>query len=165
MARRLSWMVVCAACSAPPPQAPAAVITATPTSVCVGDDFQTQIELDSLGSSPVLTLIYSPPGPDAAVAACALPGNDVCYAWSFSGAVCTGQPTDPNPCDVVIDPGSVEPDGTIDGTSVLLTMAGDRPLLVTLTVENAAGGVIQTQTTISITPLDDAGMCPLPQGL
>ncbi len=106
MAWRLEWMVVCAACSAPPPQAPAAVITATPTSVCVGDDFQTQIELDSLGSSPVLTLIYSPPGPDAAVAACALPGNDVCYSWSFSGAVCTGQATDPNPCDVVIDPGS-----------------------------------------------------------
>jgi hypothetical protein len=165
MALRLSWLVVCAACSGPPPQAPAAVITATPTSVCVGDNFQTPIELDSLGSSPLLTLVYTPPSADAAVAACALPGNDVCYAWSFSGAVCKGLSTDPVPCDVIIDPGSVEPDGTVDGSSVLLTMAGDNPVLVTLQVTNAAGGVTTTQTSITITPLDDAGACPLPQGL
>ena len=44
-------------------------------------------------------------------------------------------------------------------------MAGDNPVLVTLQVTNAAGGVTTTQTSITITPLDDAGACPLPQGL
>jgi hypothetical protein len=137
------------------------VITATPTSVCVGDNFQTPIELDSLGSSPLLTLIYTPPSADAGVAC----QGSICYSWSFSGAVCTGLATDPSPCDVIIDPGSVDPTGAVDYSTVLLTMAGDRPVLATLQITNAAGGVIETQTSITITPLDDAGVCPLPQGL
>jgi len=138
------------------------VVNAIPTSVCEGDDFQTLIELDSTGSSPALTLVYTPPDPDAALAYCKSP---ICYAWSFSGAVCKGLQTDPSPCDVNIDPGSVEPDGTIDNPTVNLTIAGDRPVLVTLRIENAVGGVTETQTSITITPLDDAGACPLPQGL
>jgi P pilus assembly chaperone PapD len=163
MKLRLSWIALSAlACSGPPPTAPAAVITATPTSVCEGDDFQTPIVLDSTGSSPVLTLVYTPPAADAALGYC---GNTTCYLWSFSGAVCKGLSTDPSPCDVIIDPGSVEPDGTVDSTIVNLTMAGDRPVLVTLRVENGVGGVTEAQTSISITPLDDAGACPLPQGL
>ncbi len=142
-----------AACSGPPPAAPAAVINATPSSVCVGDDFRTQIHLDSRGSSPQLTLVYTRPDPDAGA---------ITYAWSFSGAVCTGFPTDPPTCDVKIDSASLDPTGAINGSDVLFTMAGDRPVDVTLRVTNVAGGVTDTQLTVTITPLDDAGTCPLP---
>ncbi len=145
--------VVLLACSGPPPAAPAAVINATPSSVCVGDDFRTQVHLDSRGSSPQLTLVYTRPDPDA---------GDITYDWSFSGAVCKGLDSDPKPCNVVIDGSSVDALGNINGTDVLFTMLGDRPVDVTLTVQNVAGGVTETHVTVSITPLDDAGTCPLP---
>jgi len=145
-----------AACSGPPPVAPAAVINATPSSVCVGDDFRTQIHHDSRGSSPQLTLVYTRPDPDA---------GDITYDWRFSGAVCMdGNPDNPDgACDVVIDSASFDPTFAITGTDVLFTMAGDRPVDVTLRVTNAAGGVTETHATITITPLDDAGACPLPR--
>jgi hypothetical protein len=140
------------------------VIVATPPAVCVGDDFHTKVHLDSAGSSPELTLVYSQPGPDA---------GTLSHDWSFSGAVCKGLSTDPNPCDVIIDPGSVEPDGTVDLSDVYLTMLGDRPVFVTLTVTitymGADGGMsfgasATAQTTIAIVPPDDAGGCPVSQG-
>jgi hypothetical protein len=139
------------ACSGPPPVAPAAVINATPSSVCYGDQFRTQIHLDSRGSSPELTLVYTKPDPDA---------GDISFNWSFSGAVCTGT-NDPPVCNVKIDPASTDALGQIEGSDVLLTMAGDRPVDATLKVTNAAGGVTIAHLTISITPLDDAGACPL----
>jgi len=40
-------------------------------------------------------------------------------------------------------------------------MAGDRPVDATLKVTNAAGGVTIANLTVSITPQDDAGACPL----
>jgi hypothetical protein len=148
-------VVVCAgACSGPPPTVPAAVITATPASVCVGDGFKTKIHLDSIGSSPRLTLVYTPPDPDA---------GDLLYDWSLSGAVCKGLDSDPSPCDVVVDGESVDATGAMSNSDVLLTMAGDRPVDATLVVKNAAGGVLEAHATISITPLDATGACPLPQ--
>jgi hypothetical protein len=132
--------------------APAAVINATPTSVCYGDAFRTQIHLDSRGSSPELTLVYTRPDPDA---------GDLKFDWSFSGAVCTGLDSDPPTCNVKIDPASTDALGEINGSDVLLTIAGDRPVDATLKVTNAAGGVTIAELTITITPLDDAGACPL----
>jgi hypothetical protein len=148
------------ACSGPPPPPPSAVIIVTPESVCVGDDFHTQVHLSSQGSSPELTLVYASPGADA---------GSLSYDWELTGAVCKGVATDPNPCDVIIDPGSVDALGDISGSDVLLTMQGDRPVFVSLTVTvefdgGATGGTITTQADIPITPLDDAGQCPLPQG-
>jgi hypothetical protein len=140
------------ACSGPPPVAPAAVINATPTSVCYGDAFRTQIHLDSRGSSPELTLVYTKPDPDA---------GDLKFDWSFSGAVCKGLDSDPTPCDVKIDPSSTDALGDINNGDVLFTMAGDRPVDATLKVTNAAGGVTIAKLTVSITPVDDAGACPL----
>ncbi len=141
------------ACSGPPPPAPAAVINATPSSVCYGDDFRTSIHLDSRGTSPDLTLIYTKPDPDAGVPT---------TTWTFLGNTCQDRTSDPT-CDIAIDPGSVEPSGAIDFDTVTFTMRGDKPVQVSLRVQNAAGGVTETATTISITPLDDAGVCPLPQ--
>lgn len=155
------------ACSGPPSNVPSAVVNATPSSVCVGDGFRTSIHLDSNGSSPVLSLVYTKPDPDA---------GSITFAWSFSGAVCVGIPASPSgwttlsggtpdSCDVLLDPGSVDALGHVNGTDVLLAVAGDRPVDVTLVVTNVdAGGTLVAHRTIAITPLDDAGACPLPQG-
>ena len=53
---------------------------------------------------------------------------------AFSGAVCEqGNPNNPDgACDVVIDPASFDATYAITGTDVLFTMAGDRPVDVTL---------------------------------
>lgn len=124
-----------ASCGSPPPPAPSAVITASPTSVCIGDDLTTTIHLDAKASAPNLSLVYQKPDPNE---------PPLKYAWSFSGS------------HVVVDTG--------DDHSVALTlfMTADRPLHVRLRVENAAGGVTEALTTISVTPLDDNGVCPLP---
>ena len=153
--RVLLAIITCAlACSGPPPASPGAVINATPSSVCVGDAFHTQIHLDSRGSSPTLTLVYSVQDAGA-----------LTYAWAFSGVVCRHIGDDPD-CtkpgyDVIVDGSSVEPDGTIDNSDVLLTVSGNVPVQVSLTVTNAANTAASVQSTISITPLDDAGACPL----
>lgn len=162
----LLGFVLASACSGPPSNVPAAVINATPTSVCVGDDFRTPIHLDSNGSSPVLTLVYTKPDPDA---------GTIKYAWSFSGAVCVGIPASPgdwvtlegkaaDACDVLLDPSAVDANNDVNGTDVLLSVAGDRPVDVTLVITNVdAGGTLTAHTTITLTPLDDAGTCPLPK--
>ncbi|HEY1960697.1 MAG TPA: hypothetical protein VGH28_34030 [Polyangiaceae bacterium] len=162
---RIACIVCAGACSGPPSSVPAAIMNATPSSVCAGDHFATSIHLDSQGSSPVLTLVYSPPAPDAGA---------IHFAWSFSGAVCTGIPASPgdwttlggqaaSDCDVLIDPGSVDALGDVAGSDVILAIAGDRPVDVTLVVTSDAGGTLTARRTISITALDDAGACPLPK--
>lgn len=123
-------------CSEPPPPAPSAVIRACPWSLCEGDDFATSIHLDATRSAPRLTLVEAPPDPDE---------PPLKTRWSFAGS------------DWLFDE-----DGTADQPDVLVSMAADRPLHVTLVVENAAGGVAQALKSISVTPLDEAGQCPLP---
>jgi len=142
-------MVAALACSAPPPPIPGAVIEATPSAVCEGDDFQTEVHLDSRGSSPTLTLVYSPPAPDA---------GELTYLWTLSGNVCLGLPSDPTPCDVMVDPGSLDPHNQMTNSDVFLTMSGLVPIQVSLTL--TANGVSSTlQSTIEIT-LPEAGVCP-----
>jgi hypothetical protein len=75
--------------------------------------------------------------------------------------VCKGLDSDPDPCNVKIDGASVDALGVMNGSDVLFTMAGDRPVDATLKVTNAAGGVTIAHLTVSITPVDDAGACPL----
>lgn len=157
---RQSWaIVVTLACSGPPPPSPGVVITANPTSVCQGDDFKTPVHLDSVGSSPELTLVFAAAQPDA---------GTLNYSWSVTGAVCKGLPSDPNPCDVVIDPSSVDALGNLYNSDLLLTMAGDRPVYVSLTVtvayaDGTTGGSSTAQGVVPITPLDSSGHCPLAQ--
>ena len=154
------------ACSGPPKTVPAAIVNATPASVCAGDAFRTSIHLDSSGSSPVLTLVYSKPDPDAGA---------IHYSWSFSGAVCVGLAASPGSwttltgappttCDVLLDPSSVDALNQVSGSDVMLSIAGDRPVDVTLVVTSDAGGTLAAHTTITITTPDDAGACPLPKG-
>jgi hypothetical protein len=137
------------ACSSPPPQAPAAVINATPSSVCAGDAFRTQIHLDSRGSAPELTLVYMRPDPDA---------GELHYDWSLTGNVCIGASA--GPCDVKVDEASIDSLGEMSGSDVLFTMAGDRPVTATLTVTNAAQGSTTTSLTVTLTHADDSGTCP-----
>lgn len=125
------------ACGEPPPPAPSAVIRACPSSVCVGDDFATSIRLNGKKSAPRLTLVEAPPDPDE---------PPLKVRWSFSGS------------DWLFDNESLptQPD-------ILVSMAGDRPLHVTLRVENSVGGVSEALETLSVTPLDADGTCPLPK--
>jgi hypothetical protein len=159
MVRRWGIVICALACSGPPPAPPSAVINITPASVCVGDDMRTKVHLSSNGSSPELTLVYGAPPPDA---------GTLNFFWSFSGAVCKGLTTDPSPCDVTIT-GKVEPDGTLDYADEDLVMMGDKPVFVSLTStimlpDGTTGGSTTSQAVIPITPLDDAGACPLLQG-
>ncbi len=147
------WSIAIAiafACSAPPPPAPGVVIESTPSAVCFGDNFQTQVHLDSRGSSPTLTLVYSPPPPDA---------GQLDYLWTFSGNVCLGLPSDPTTCDVKIDPDDVDPHGNVSSSDVFLTMSGTVPLQFSLTVTIEGGGATTIQSTVPITALE-AGVCP-----
>lgn len=128
-------LIAIASCGEPPPPAPSAVITMSPTSVCVGDAFTTPIHLDATSSAQTLTLVYVRPDPDA---------GPLQFTWSFSGSA------------IQID------DGDTSSDSLTLRMQGDRPLHVTLRVQNASGGVTEALSTVSITPRDSTGQCPLP---
>jgi hypothetical protein len=128
--------VCLAGCGEPPPPAPSAVIRACPASVCVGDDFATSIHLDARKSAPRLTLVEAPAKPDA---------PPLSIRWSFSGSAWLFDD----------ESRATEPD-------ILVSMAADRPLHVTLTVENEVGGVSEALRTLSVTPLAEDGSCPLP---
>lgn len=112
------------ACGAPPPDPPTAVVRATPSSVCLGDDFATPIRLDASESAAGLTLVPVPPPEDA---------PELSYAWAFSGAE-------------VRELGRGEAGVTVD-----VATAGDRPLHVQLTVRTAQGGEATTLHTVPIT--------------
>ncbi len=131
--------MVCAtmimSCGEPPPPAPSAVITASPTSLCIDDGFATPIHLDALSSAQSLTLVYVRPDPNA---------PPLSFLWSFEGSAMQFDDGDPK-SDVLT-----------------VRMRGDRPLHVKLRVQNAAGGVTETLTTISVTARDKSGNCPLP---
>ena len=134
--RRGHFIVLIAiACGSPPPPAPSAVIVMSPLSVCVGDAFTTPIHLDATSSAQGLTLVYVRPDPNA---------PPLSYTWSFEGAA------------MQFD------DGDAHGDTITIRTAGDRPLHVTLEVRNAVGGVTDALATLSVTPLDSAGRCPLP---
>lgn len=122
-------------CGEPPPEVPSAVIKASPASVCFGDSYATPIHLDAKDSSAHLTLAYVRPDPKA---------PPLAFHWTFSGS------------ESEID------DGDVDGDTLIVKIAGDRPLHVRLRVENAEGGVTEALTTISVTPRDPNGDCPLP---
>lgn len=142
MVRGRSWLAVCVAlcalagCGEPPPPAPSAVIRACPSSLCFGDDFATSIHLDATKSAPRLTLVQAPPDPKE---------PPLKVRWSFSGSAWL-----------------FDNDGVATQPDVLVSMAADRPLHVGLRVENSVGGVSEALKTISVTPLDEQGACPLP---
>jgi len=129
------WALPLLGCGEPPPPAPSAVIRACPAAVCLGDDFATSIHLDASKSAPRLTLVEVPADPDE---------PPLSFSWSFSGS------------GMLFDRGTTaEPD-------ILVSMKADRPLHVRLRVENADGGVAEALQSIAVTPLDEAGLCPLP---
>jgi|GEM_PF-6459632 len=128
-------VLIAIACGSPPPPAPSAVIVMSPSSVCVGDAFTTPIHLDATSSAQGLTLVYVRPDPNA---------PPLSYTWSFEGAA------------MRFDEGDAHSD------TLTVRSSGDRPLHVTLEVRNSLGGVTDALASISITPVDAAGRCPLP---
>jgi hypothetical protein len=140
------------ACSGPPPPAPSPVILATPTTVCLGDDYKTPITLDGTGSSPTLTLVPSPADANA---------PPLRYLWTLTGSAY-------RIADVDAGGGRMVPSGTLTSDKLVVRIAGDQPLQVDLNVENHSGGSADTTATISVTALvvdggtpSDAGVCPL----
>lgn len=104
--------------------------------MCAGDDYATSIRLDATKSAPRLTLVEAPVDPNE-------PPLEV--RWSFAGSAWL-----------------FDEDSQADQPKILVSMAADRPLHVTLRVENSVGGVSEALKTISLTPLDESGSCPLP---
>ncbi len=120
------------ACSGPPPPPPSAVITADPGVLCQGDEFTTLIHLDGKSSAPRLTLVATRPDPSE------LPLK---FHWSFAGSAITVE------------------DGDVDADAIAVRARADRPLHVTLRVENKSGGVADSELTIPIVVRGGGGSC------
>lgn len=103
---------------------PSASLQIEPTAVCLGDDFATVVALDATGSSPQLSLVPTPPGADE---------EPLEFAWHLSG----------DDYDVVA--------GGLDEARIEVTMAGERPLGVRLTVRNADGAEFALQRSVAVT--------------
>jgi hypothetical protein len=117
--------LLCVACGEPPAAAPSAVISADPTSVCLGDDFASEIRLDAGDSQSHLTLVPVAPNPDE---------PPLAFSWSFAGA----------------EHRIVE--GDVHAQTLLITSRGDRPLHVSLHVKNSEGGEADALLSIAVTP-------------
>ena len=121
------------ACGGPPPPLPSPVILATPTTVCLGDDYKTRITLDGTQSSAALTLIPSPPVAGA---------PPLQFVWTLAGSAYR-----------IVH-------GTLTSDTLVVTIAGQEPLQVDLEVRNGSGTSAVATETVSVTLLD-AGVCPL----
>lgn len=132
MRKLVALAVVIVACSGPPPPPPSAVITADPARLCQNDAYTTLIRLDGTSSAPRLTLVASRPDPSE------LPLK---FHWSFAGSAITVE------------------DGDVDADALSVRAQADRPLHVTLRVENKSGGVAESELTIPIVVRDGNGAC------
>ena len=103
---------------------PTAVITARPDALCLGDDYQTIVELDASNSAPGLTLLP---------ATAPLEGFALVYAWELTGAAHRIEGQDPK------------------GITLRVSTAGDRPLHVALTVTNEEGGQATSLRSLPVT--------------
>lgn len=126
MERGVTLGVLClaAACGAPPPSAPSAVVTSSPETVCLGDAFRTEVTLDGSESSPRLTLVST-----------AESTAGLSFEWRLSGS----------------DRAIVS--GAIDEPVLVVRMRGDRPLHAELTVRDDAGHASMLYT-VSVTECD-----------
>src|SRR5688572_24724206 len=94
-----------------------------PESVCAGDRFSTLIEVSGARSAARLSLVPSPPDPDA---------PPLVFEWLIEG----------DEFEIV--------EGAIDEPELAVAVAGDRPLHLTLTVINGEGGVAETLRSIGV---------------
>lgn len=134
MFRRAAIVFVSAfllACGGPPPDTPSAVILLTPGTICQGDAQRTSILIDGTMSSRHLALVPLPPEdtsyPDGAMPIA------LTFAWTLEGDAHTISA------------------GSLTSSTVTVTAAGDRPLHVTLTTTNLAGGTATSLRTLPIT--------------
>lgn len=122
---RWVWAVaLCCACAETSPHPPSAVAVAEPDSVCLGDAHATPVLLDARESAQRLTLVPEAEPPD-------LP--PLRYTWTLEG-----------------DEHRVV-DGNLGSEQITVTLAGERPLHVSLRVESSAGSVSETMITVSVT--------------
>lgn len=115
-------------CVGPPVEVPSAVVDVSPTSIPACDGFATPITIDGSRSSGHLQLV---PSTD---------DTPLAFRWTIDGA------------EHVID------EGAVDAPVLVVRSAGDRPLHVTLTVDDHEGGVATSTRTIAITLPDDGGI-------
>jgi hypothetical protein len=99
----------------------------------LGDDYKTPITLDGTLTMPMLTLVPTPFDASA---------NPLSFHWSLTGS----------PYMVVT--------GTLTSQKLVVTIAGQEPLQVSLTVTNT-GGVSATTTGAVAVTIYDGSVCPL----
>jgi hypothetical protein len=133
MRSSVAVVLLITACGAPPADPPSAVISARPSALCEGDDFQTVVSFTGRESSPRLTLVpsFDPDEPPLQ------------YAWTFYGAE----------YEIVA--------GNLGARDLDLVTSGLSPLHAELTVTNGSGGEATVLLTLSITPRGDppSGTC------
>jgi hypothetical protein len=130
------------ACGGPPADTPSAVILVSPDTVCQGDAHRTRILLDGRMSSRHLTLVPVPPEdtsyPDGAMV------TPLTFAWHLDGDE------------------HVVTSGSLTDSALEITVLGERPLHVTLTTTNLAGGSATSLRTLPITlPTDWPRRCTI----
>ena len=104
---------------------PSASLTIEPPAVCRFDGHATVVTLDASSSSEQLSLVPSAPS------ASETPALD--FDWTLSG----------DDHDIVR--------GDLASPTIEITMAGDRPLGVELTVSNTHGGSLTTRRSVAVT--------------
>ncbi len=119
------------ACGGPPADTPSAVILFSPETLCQGDAHRTPITLDGRMSSRHLSLVPLPPEdtayPDGATVV------PLAFAWRLDGDAHTVTA------------------GSLTTSTLTVTAAGERPLHVSLTTTNLAGGTATSLRTLPIT--------------
>lgn len=118
-------------CGGPPADTPSAVILLSPGTVCEGDARRTEITLDGTMSSRHLSLVPLPPEdtsfPDGAMVA------PLTYTWTLEGD------------------GYEVASGSLSAPRLTVRADGARPLHVSLTTTNLAGGSATSLRTLPIT--------------
>lgn len=132
----LRWCVLLLllGCAGPPPAPPSAVIVITPGAVCAEDGFVTPVTLSGATSSGRLSLVPVPPEPGA---------PELTFRWRLSGDE-----------HVIVS-------GGLDGEELEVLIAGERPLVVELTVDDGVGGTAHALRTVGFTvPTPCGDGCP-----
>lgn len=119
-----AWLAALVGCAGAPPDPTTAVIVATPSASCADDGFVNPVTLSGASSSARLSLMPGPPEPGA---------PPLLFRWTLSG-----------------DEHAIVAGG-LRLAEVVVVVAGDRPLVVELEVDDQLGGVADAIIAVGLT--------------
>ena len=120
----VAWLAALVGCAGPPPPVPTSVIVLTPSASCVNDGFTNLVTLSGATSSARLSLMPGPPEPGA---------PPLLFHWTLSGDE-----------HVIVG-------GGLELAVVEVVVAGERPLVVELEVDDQLGGIAESIRTVGLT--------------